>query len=1085
MLSLSCTFINAQETIIFVTPYDDAGPHDLYNREVENIHFLEDQGFIVQKFWPPNRLGAVSQDTIDMLNAADLVILGRAGQSVNFQDEVDRLAWNGLTSPQLLINMWFARSNRLKWFNSTDCEHYNDGPPVAYATILEPGDTIFSGVALVDDSVDWFSPPPHDFIRLDSSTNGEILATWDDNAILIARFAAGVPFYVGTAETSDAPAGPRSFIGMGNNAVTDVYNFFPLTINGKAVYLAEIYRMLGQPVKAPLYSPSDISLSNSLLFNNEPAGTFIGLFTSSDLTEGDTHVYDFATGTGDDDNASFQIRVDSLFSDEVADYYTKSDYSIRVRSTDLDDLFIEEEFQINVWPDTLTGVSSYAGEIYRDMVWSADTVKVTGDIIITDGAILTIDPGCCIEFQGYYKLDIYNGTVIAEGNVEDTIVFTIHDNTGFGDLYSPTGGWQGIIMDDHGQMPDVDTSLFEHCIFEYAKGTSSRSWDKGGAFFIDRTELIRIENCVIRNNSCYTSGGGIGLGEAAHISIRNSFIHNNKAFDGGGIDVGKACRASIEHNVFYNNTALNYGGGIFSHPGAAFIINNIISNNYAGYQGGGIYTHKSFNTFLGNLIVNNEAAQDGGGMLIHTCSPDIINNTICFNKADTGSAIMFPYTGTPNIVNSIFWGNSSTDNAQINLGTLGMPDIRYSLLEGGLDSIKMGPDHNYYGIYSENLAADPLFTDPSLNAGLADDGMMAKWDVEGASPCLNSGSNDLAGRMLEFDDVYQNNRLQYSIIDMGAVETNIPEHIAETEITSNTSWIADSIFVNGDIYIRDSATLTISPGAVVVFKGYYGIFNEGVLHAVGTKENMIKFTVYNTDGSSNLWSSSGNWKGITISNSIAGKEGQMWDNDTTRIDYCILEYANAYPIGESGGALRITNFSKIIISNSILRYNMAQEKGGAINLTSFSDLVIKNNIFHDNYTENTGGGITIYTNSEPLILNNIFSNNTALGQGGGISVYQADPILINNVICNNTALKDGGVRLSQANAVFINNTIVNNLVQEGGSGGLNTNNCSPDIINCVFWGNVDNAGSTQIKVNENPSFYNCVIENVSDGGLIP
>ncbi|MFC2116889.1 right-handed parallel beta-helix repeat-containing protein, partial [Bacteroidota bacterium] len=729
-----------------------------------------------------------------------------------------------------------------------------------------------------------------------------------------------------------------------------------------------------------------------------------------------------------------------------------------------------------------------SGYITENTTWSDDTVKVTGSIIISDNITLTIEPRTTIIFHGYFYLRV-DGTIRAEGQEGDTILFTRIDTSGFHNMYDPAGSWQGIIIDNYGQIDDNDTSVFNHCIIEFAKGTPLRSWDEGGAMYIHRTGRVKIENCVIRNNSSYTSGGGICLGTNAHIILKNSFIHHNKAYDGGGMDAGLSSYARIEFNTLYKNHALNYGGGIFSKGGRALFVNNLIANNYAGNSGGGNYIQISPNQYIGNIIINNEASIAGGGMLISNSPPEIINNTICNNKSNTGSGIMFEGISRPTIVNTIFWGGNSNDNAQINLGNLAKPDITFCLLEGGKDSIKMAPGHDYYGKYDHNLATDPLFLKATEGAGIGYNGLDAKWCVQATSPCLNTGSNELAGEIIDLDDPYHNDRLQYAIIDIGAVETKIPFITESGEITHNTSWVADSIFVTGDILIRDSATLTISPGSVVAFKGYYAIINEGVLHAVGAPENMIKFTVYDTEGFSNPATQSGSWKGIRINNTdtINGIPGRMWDNDTTRLDYCILEYGNnsvAPEENKNGGALRIQNFSKIILSNSILRNNIASS-GGAITITGAANPIITNNLIYNNFSIVNGGGISIAYLSEPVISNNIISNNKAGYTGGAINTLRSKPVIVNNVICNNTANRFGAVRFNQSEAVFVNNTVVNNKVTNDGAGGIYLKDCSPDIINSIIWGNEDISGITQISTDENSSFYNCVIEDYPEGINLP
>ncbi len=45
-----------------------------------------------------------------------------------------------------------------------------------------------------------------------------------------------------------------------------------------------------------------------------------------------------------------------------------------------------------------------SGDITENTIWSDDTIKVKGDIVVEKGVALTINPGTYVEFQGYYEL---------------------------------------------------------------------------------------------------------------------------------------------------------------------------------------------------------------------------------------------------------------------------------------------------------------------------------------------------------------------------------------------------------------------------------------------------------------------------------------------------------------------------------------------------------------------------------------------------------------------------------------------------------------------------------------------------------
>jgi hypothetical protein len=223
------------QNVIFIT--DDLN-------DSTQIEWLQNAGYDVTTFWPVGGLAQASTTTLNWLNSADLIIIGRSPNSGDF-DPPDRSVWNSLTPPLMLNSGFDARNSRLNWFNSGTANNYAT-PDTAYARILVPGDPVFSGVTLAGDSLDWMVAR-HSAISVPSSTetNAEILARGvgaDSNYVLFARFDPFVEFYPGSV---DFPAGYRTYIGFGNDE--SGINYFPLTDNARIVYLAEIERLLALP----------------------------------------------------------------------------------------------------------------------------------------------------------------------------------------------------------------------------------------------------------------------------------------------------------------------------------------------------------------------------------------------------------------------------------------------------------------------------------------------------------------------------------------------------------------------------------------------------------------------------------------------------------------------------------------------------------------------------------------------------------------------------------------------------------------------------------------------------------------------
>ena len=94
--------------------------------------------------------------------------------------------------------------------------------------------------------------------------------------------------------------------------------------------------------------PTDITLSNSSVAENQPAGTVIGTFSTADPDMGDTFAYALVAGTGSADNGSFTIVGNALRTAASFNYEVKNSYSIRVRTTDSGGLSFEKSLTISV-----------------------------------------------------------------------------------------------------------------------------------------------------------------------------------------------------------------------------------------------------------------------------------------------------------------------------------------------------------------------------------------------------------------------------------------------------------------------------------------------------------------------------------------------------------------------------------------------------------------------------------------------------------------------------------------------------------------------------------------------------------------
>lgn len=95
-------------------------------------------------------------------------------------------------------------------------------------------------------------------------------------------------------------------------------------------------------------APSDISLSNNSIAENNLISEVIGTLSTTDEDAGESYTYSLVTGTGDADNASFFIVGDELQAAVVFDFEIQSNYSIRVQTNDGNGGTYEEAFSISI-----------------------------------------------------------------------------------------------------------------------------------------------------------------------------------------------------------------------------------------------------------------------------------------------------------------------------------------------------------------------------------------------------------------------------------------------------------------------------------------------------------------------------------------------------------------------------------------------------------------------------------------------------------------------------------------------------------------------------------------------------------------
>jgi len=717
-----------------------------------------------------------------------------------------------------------------------------------------------------------------------------------------------------------------------------------------------------------------------------------------------------------------------------------------------------------------------SGYIIESTIWSDDTIKVTGDVVVNENVTLTIAPGTWVKFQGNYGIEI-NGYLIAEGVPGDTIIFTRTNTLGFMNYSDNQGGWKGLAFRSGGA--HADTSRLSICKVSFVKCIENNY----GAISIYDAHNLNIKSCVIENNFGEYGAAVLSSGtKGASSLIEDCLIRNNFTNKHGGGIYG-SYKTRIKHNIITNNHAKQWGGGIYVVYCDDIISDNIITYNYAEYSGGGInnrygspriernvfeynrsdseggglrcanYSRMKIinNRFtnntakfgggiqisgsepeiINNIINNNEASIEGGGISIDGTEAKVINNTICNNFGAKGGGLYFE-SSKSTLNNNIIWNNSSVSGDQIYIqDNFSSPDIFYSTVQDGIGGFGLYSSTTYQGNYQDNLGTNPLFADPYTATGVQPDAPDADWSVLTYSPCINSGNPDLTGMNIPLNDILGNNRISHGRVDMGAIETLIGKISVSGTIPSDSLLVADTVEVTGDLIIPDGVTLTIAPGTQVLFNGHFKIDVNGRLLAQGTESDTIYFTIKNNTGFYDFESTDGSWDGIDFDNGLTGANGAMNDNDSSYFSYCYISYAKT--LGH-GGAFYINHFSKIRFDHCVIENNATVTVPGIYYL---------------------GGGLYL-ANAGPYLNHCRISRNFAYG-GGAIWGGHSDFIIENSVITRNACIPDNGlgasIYIGSSSPSILNCDIINNNNEAGSSSGIKLDHSDAVIMNCRITNN--------------------------------
>lgn len=197
------------------------------------------------------------------------------------------------------------------------------------------------------------------------------------------------------------------------------------------------------------------------------------------------------------------------------------------------------------------GLISVSGSITTDTAWSADTVLVTGEIVIQNGVTLEIAPGTRILFAGWYAFAVH-GRLLALGTASSPIRFDSLEPELFQPDWTVSGAWGGLRF--HETLAANRPSRLEWCELAHAKGVDSRR--QGGALSMIGCSVLAVRNCVFRENVA-EYGSVLYAERSANPLLTGCLMHDNYGLIGGSALFLVDSYPRLFQCTIYSNPSLN------------------------------------------------------------------------------------------------------------------------------------------------------------------------------------------------------------------------------------------------------------------------------------------------------------------------------------------------------------------------------------------------------------------------------------------------------------------------------------------------------------------------------------------------
>jgi len=692
------------------------------------------------------------------------------------------------------------------------------------------------------------------------------------------------------------------------------------------------------------------------------------------------------------------------------------------------------------------GIGCYAATLtLRNVTISGNSAQWGGGIFARNSSALTLD-NCIITFSTDGEAFFYNdpgssatltccdvygnsggdyvGSIAGQNGINDNIShdplfcdaaggdYSLHSNSPCATDNNPCGQ---IGSEPAGCDP---TTYYVNC-----DRSGDFEWIQTALDEVPSGSIIQLEECVYGDpgnrdldfkGKAVTLRGLINNPEDCQIDIdcqgsptcqrRGFYFHSNEGAD------------TVVEGILIKNGYADVGGGILCENSSPTLNNVYFSRNQATDDGGGLacVDHAS-PTLSGCLFDYCEAGDDGGGLYAYDWSSPMLNDCIFgWNKAaDRGGGALFVVNSFPELTGCVFYGNTG--------------------MNGGGACF----------VYAEGPMTDCLFYDNTATFG---GGLQCYGNAQctltrctflgnaassgGGVYCRNNSSPSLHNTIIAFSTQGQAVARQANDCNPTLACSNLYDNAGGDwvgciagQAGTNGNISKNPLFCN--VTYKDFTLHEDSPCAQASC-GLMGALPVGCGPSLVIVEPGGDITIEDAIGD------------VADGGTIELTDGRFTGPGNKNIDF----QGKAITVRSQSG-----NPESCIIDceDDGRGFHFHNGEGQDAVVSGFT---ITNGYGYD------GGAIRCTDSSSPSIINCIILGNESTDDGGAVYCHTASPIFINCIISSNETLDDGGgVYLYNSSPSFINCSIAYNSADSSGGGVNVTGSSSPELTNCILWGN--------------------------------